>query len=207
MTEKAKKTSIHSIFVMVVILLYPVVAYVSIDNLGIRMASLVVLALLLGSTAVRIMGTRSLRGPLVLQAGAVGLILGTGYVLKDPFYMKLVPTFIAVSASLNFFFSLRKTPIIESLARMQKPDLPPDEVRYTRKVTHLWGWAMAADAVICLAAALQGSLRLWLVLCFPVSYALIGIVFSSEYVYRKRRFGDFDERLIWDKIIKAVLRK
>lgn len=207
MSRAKKKTSIHSVIVLILIILYPVIAYVSIDSLGIRMASLIVLVLLLGSTLVKILTTRSLWGPLLLQVSAVAVILGIGCFIKDPFYMKLVPTFIALSAALNFFLSLRKTPVIESLARMQKPDLPPEEVKYTRRVTHLWGWTMIADTAICLFASLQGSLRVWLLLCFPVSYILIGLVFCSEYIYRKWRFGDFNETLVWDKIIKAALGK
>jgi len=207
MSRAKKKTSIHSVIVLILIILYPVIAYVSIDSLGIRTASLIILALLLGSTLVKVLTTRSLWGPLFLQVGAVAVILGIGCFIEDPFYMKLVPTLIALSAALNFFLSLRKTPVIESLARMQKPDLPPEEVKYTRRVTHLWGWIMIADTAICLFAALQGSLRVWLLLCFPVSYILIGLVFCSEYIYRKWRFGDFNETLVWDKIIKAVLGK
>jgi len=205
--EPKKKLSLHSVLVLVLILAYPVIAYLSIDNLGIRMASLVLLLLVLGSTIVRILGTRALWRPLLLQAGAVGLILTAGYVARSPFYMKLVPALIALSAALNFFLSLRKVPVIESFARMQKPELSPDEVRYTRTWTHLWGWTMAADTVICLAAALQGSLRLWLILCFPLSYVLIGLVFCTEYIIRKKRFGEYNEALVWDRIIKAVLGK
>jgi uncharacterized membrane protein len=207
MTAKPKKLSIHSIVILILILLYPVIAYLGIKSLGVRLASIVVLALLVGSTAARIAATRSLLLPLLLQAGAVAAILGAGYLLRDSLYMKLVPALIASSASLNFFLSLLRTPVIESFARMKKPDLSPPEVRYTRGVTHLWGWTMAADAVLCLAAAATGSLRLWLILCFPVSYALIGLVFCSEYVVRKRRFDDFDEALIWDRVLKAVMGK
>lgn len=205
--EPRKKLRLHSVLVLALILAYPVIAYVSIDNLGIRWASLVLLVLVLGSTLVRILSTRALRRPLLLQAAAVGLILGVGYCAHSPFYMKLVPALIALSAAVNFFLSLRKVPVIESFARMQKPDLPPDEVRYTRTWTHLWGWTMAADAVLCLAAALQDSLRLWLILCFPVSYVLIGLVFCTEYVIRKKRFGEYNEALVWDRIIRAVLKK
>ena len=207
MTAKPKKLSILSIVILVVILLYPVIAYLGIRNLGIRLASIVVLALLLGSTAARIAATRSLLIPLLLQAGAVAAILGAGCVLADPLYMKLVPALIALSAALNFFLSLLRTPVIESFARMKKPDLPPPEVRYTRRVTHLWGWTMVADSALCLAAAAGGSLSLWLILCFPVSYALLGIVFCSEYAVRKWRFGDFDEAMVWDRVLRAVLRK
>jgi uncharacterized membrane protein len=202
-----KKLSLHSVLVLALVLAYPVLAYVSIDNLGIRMASLVLLVLLLGSTLVRMVAVRALWRPLLLQAAAVGLILGAGYVTRSPFYMKLVPALIALSASANFFLSLRKVPVIESIARMQKPELPPDEVRYTRTWTHLWGWTMAADAVICLAAAMQDSLKLWLILCFPVSYVLIGLVFCTEYVIRKKRFGEYNDALIWDRIIKRLLKK
>jgi uncharacterized membrane protein len=196
--EPGKKLSLHSVLVLAVILAYPVIAYVSIDNLGIRMASLVLLLLVLGSTLVRMLAVRTLWRPLLLQAGAVGLILGAGYFTRSPFYMKLVPALIALSASANFFLSLHKVPVIESIARMQKAGLSPDEVRYTRTWTHLWGWTMAAA---------QDNLKLWLVLCFPVSYALIGLVFCTEYVIRKKRFGEYNEALVWDRIIKAVLEK
>jgi len=202
-----RKISVHSILVAVVILLYPVVAYVAIDHLGIRLASAVLLLLLFGSTLLRVLATRSLRWPLVLQAGAVGLILGAGTWLRSPLYMNLVPALIAATASANFFLSLRATPLIESFARMQKPALPPAEVRYTRAVTHLWGWAMLADSLLCLAVAFQGSMRAWLIVCFPLSYALIGLLFCSEYVVRKRRFGEYSEALLWDRIIRGVLER
>lgn len=207
MPERTRKISVLSIAGLILVLLYPALAYVSIGHVGIRLASLLLLALLIGSTALKIVTTRSLRVPLLMQVGAVSVILVAGYLLEDPLYMKLVPAFIALSAAGNFFFSLRKTPIIESIASITKPRLSADEVRYTRKVTHLWGWTMAADALLCLAAALQPDLRIWLILCFPASYTLAGLVFASEYAYRKWKFEEYDERLIWDRILKHVFGK
>ena len=200
-----KSLNPYSILVMILGLSYPLVAYFSITHLSVRVASIIIVIILFGSFALKVLTTKSLRLPLLFQAGAVLLILAAGYLLDDPLYMKLVPVLIGASTSANFFLSLGKTPIIESFARMKKPRLSADEVNYTRRVTHLWGWTMAGIAVLCLAAALQGNLKLWLILCVPVSYTLIGMVFLAEYVCRKWRFRDFDETMAWDRIIRSFI--
>ncbi|MFH1435718.1 MAG: 1-acyl-sn-glycerol-3-phosphate acyltransferase [Pseudomonadota bacterium] len=205
MPQPPKSVNPYSILVMILGLSYPLIAYCSITHLSVRVASLIIVIILFGSFGLKVLTAGSLRLPLLLQAGAVSLILGAGTMLDDPLYMKLVPVLIAVSTSANFFLSLGKTPIIESFARMKKPQLRPEEVDYARKVTHLWGWTMAVIAVLCLAAALQAGLKLWLILCVPVSYALIGMVFLAEYIFRKFRFRQFDETMAWDRIIKSFV--
>jgi len=205
MAARRPPVSVRSVVVLAVFLSYPAVAYVAMSRMDVRGASLLMLALLFGSTLVRMLGMRGLRGRLLVQAAAVAAILGAGWCLRDPLFMKMVPALIAASASLNFFLSLRGVPLVESFARIEKPDLPPAQIAYTRRVTHLWGWALAGLALLGAVAALQGSLRLWLILCFPVSYLCVGLLFAGEYAWRKRRFQEFDDRLVWDRLLRGIV--
>jgi len=204
---KESKINFQSILIPLVLIFYPALAYFGMKHFGVRIASLILLILVLGSYILKILKSKALAVSIIVQVGIVSIILTMSYLLREPFFMKIVPALIATSASIVFFASLLKTPIAQSFAMLRKPQLNAEELRYTRNVTIVWGVVMAGDAVICFLAALAKSMEVWLIVCFPFSYTLIGIVFCSEYVIRKWKFGEFDESVLWDKILKAAMKR
>ncbi|STZ75704.1 hypothetical protein [Bergeriella denitrificans] len=76
--------------------------------------------------------------------------------------------------------------LIERLARLQHPDLPPEGVRYTRRVTQIWCGFFIFNGTAAALLALSEQYDWWAVYTGIVSYGLMGILFAGEWVYRKR---------------------
>ena len=78
-----------------------------------------------------------------------------------------------------------KQTVIERLARLQHPDLPPEGVRHTRRVTKIWcAFFIFNGATAAILAGLQ-YYDWWAAYTGIVSYVLMGILFAGEWVYRK----------------------
>ncbi len=77
---------------------------------------------------------------------------------------------------------------IESLARAQVGELPPEEVTYCRRVTGVWCAFFAANGAAAAWLALFGSREAWALYNGAIAYACVGALFAAEYVYRHWRF-------------------
>lgn len=74
--------------------------------------------------------------------------------------------------------------VIERLARLRLPDLPPAGVRYTRRVTQIWCVFFLVNGSISATLALWGNLHWWTWYTGAVSYVLMGLLFAGELLYR-----------------------
>ena len=93
---------------------------------------------------------------------------------------------VAVSFSLLFVFgrSLIHPPsMVERIARLSEPDLPPQGVRYTRQVTWVWCGFFALNGAIALATVFA-SREYWALYNGLVSYILMGLLFVIEWLIR-----------------------
>lgn len=96
-----------------------------------------------------------------------------------------------VSAALLFSFSrtLRRPPsMVERFARLQAPDLGNDEVLYCRKVTMVWCAFFVLNGAVALLLAWRGALGVWTIYNGFLSYILMGLLFTIEYLCRLRLF-------------------
>jgi uncharacterized membrane protein len=100
--------------------------------------------------------------------------------------IRLYPVMINASLALIFLGSLRATPLIERFARLSEPDLPPEGVRYTRRVTWVWGIFMSLNAVVALALALWAPLHVWQTWTGAISYLLAALLMMGEWLVRRR---------------------
>ena len=73
--------------------------------------------------------------------------------------------------------------LIERLARLQHPDLPPEGVIYTRRVTQVWCGFFIVNGIIALATAPCSSFEVWSLYNSLIGYILMGIL-GGEYVVR-----------------------
>lgn len=89
--------------------------------------------------------------------------------------------FIVFAGSLVF-----PPPVIERLARIQHPDLPPQGVLYTRKVTQVWCIFFVFNGVIALSTALWSSFAWWSLYNGLIAYLLMGLLMGIEYLIRIR---------------------
>ena len=86
-----------------------------------------------------------------------------------------------------FSWSLLSPPsLIERLARIQHPDLPPEGIIYTRRVTQVWCGFFIVNGGIALATALWSSFEVWSLYNGLIAYLLMGILLGGEYIVRMK---------------------
>ncbi|WP_411703847.1 hypothetical protein [Edaphovirga cremea] len=77
-------------------------------------------------------------------------------------------------------------PIVERIARLREPDLPPSGVRYTHRVTQVWCMFFILNGAIALFTVLYGDMRLWTVWNGMIAYLLMGMLMAGEWLVRCR---------------------
>ncbi|SSW69242.1 hypothetical protein [Achromobacter agilis] len=75
-------------------------------------------------------------------------------------------------------------PVIEQLARLRHPDLPPEGVRYTRNVTRVWCAFFALNGAMAAALAAWAPWSWWVAYNGAISYGLMGLLFAGERILR-----------------------
>lgn len=115
--------------------------------------------------------------------GLVGLAVASNAVLP----LKLYPVLVNGALLAAFGASLVSGPsMVERLARLREPDLPPAGVAYTRRVTQAWCVFFVVNGAICLGTALYSPEAVWSLYTGVVSYVLMGLMFGGEYLLRMR---------------------
>lgn len=115
-----------------------------------------------------------------LALGAVASTLNVGWPLK--FYP------VVVNASLLAVFGVtlwRGPSMVERLARLTQPTLPPHVVGYTRKVTVVWCAFFVVNGAVATATAVWGSEASWALYNGGIAYGAMGALFAGELVVRK----------------------
>jgi len=116
---------------------------------------------------------------------AVALANETQWLLAYPVFVSLA--FFAV-----FSYSLFHPPsIIERLARLEDPDLPPKGVAYTRMVTQVWSGFFLANAAISLGTVWYGEHWLWSLYNGFLFYVLMGLLMAVEMAIRRKVKASF----------------
>lgn len=162
-------------------LVYPLAVYFSLGRIEPRWVAL----LLLGVAAARALMTRE---PVWLAAGAgAALLAACAWLANDALPLKLYPVLVNAVLLAVFAISLRFPPtVIERLARLREPDLPPSGVRYTRRVTQVWCGFFAFNGSIALATALWASDAIWALYNGLLAYLLMGLLFTGEWLVRRQ---------------------
>ena len=160
--------------------------YLAASALGERAAALAVLGLMAGAIVAS-------SGPRV--AGVVtGIVLAAAaWRFADAVRVLVFLPPLAAFAFMAFFFgrTLRagREPLINRIARKEHPDLPPDMERHARWLTKVWTACFVALFVVALALAPWLSFESWSRWVQLLGYAVPGVLFLGEYVYRHRRFA------------------
>lgn len=104
--------------------------------------------------------------------------------LPDSMYWYPVAVNLLMLAVFGGSLFARQT-VIERLARLQHPNLPPEGVRHTRRVTQIWCGFFVLNGATAAALAWLQRYDWWAVYTGIVSYILMGALFAGEWVYRK----------------------
>lgn len=164
--------------------LYPFVVFLSLSYFGLVAAA----AFLVALSLVRLAFFR--RGPLLggLLLGVGGLMLGISSLTQaSASGVLLYPVFVNLTLLVVFATSIWKPPtIVERLARIRTPDLSDEGVRYTRAVTAVWCGFFGLNGTVSLYTVFWASLETWVLYNGLVSYLLMGLLFLSEWVVRRK---------------------
>lgn len=175
------------IAVAVVVLLYPIAIYFGLQQFQPKYLALSLAALVILRASI----TRSPIFKAVKGLWAIVLVAGLGIAAFSFFDnsdlgLKLYPVIITSAFLTVFAYSLRHPPtVIERLARVQEPDLPPEGVAYTRKVTQVWCAFFVFNILVSLYTVIFSSTEIWTLYNGLISYLLMGTLFISELLYRK----------------------
>lgn len=172
---------------------YPFIVYVALDHVQPRYLALLLAALFflrwMGQGAV---GLRS--GNLAVLIPASGLFLLFVGLANDTVLLMLYPVFVNGLFFGVFFYSTLNPPsLVERLARLREPDLPPEAVDYTRKVTLAWYLFFLGNGLLAAATVWHGDSWIWGVYNGCIAYVLMGLMVGAEMLVRrtfKKRFLD-----------------
>ena len=169
----------------ILMILYPFLIYLGLHHFEPRLLALLlclilVLRLLTGKQP----GLLPPRYRLLLVLAAVLLVMLT-LLGNVSWGLKLYPVVVNVGFLGLFAWSLYYPPsMIERLARLRDPELPPRAIIYTRRVTQLWCLFFAINGSMALYTALWASVAVWTLYNGLIAYLLIGGLLAGEYLFR-----------------------
>ncbi|ENJ5959491.1 hypothetical protein AB1Z15_000687 [Vibrio parahaemolyticus] len=170
----------------IVLFAYPFAVYFGIDKFGLNLVGgLLIAALLLRLFVANKTPLKEFKF-LALTTGAVGILLvALGMVFKQHGWLKFYPVVVNICMLCVFAFSLKQPQsIIERLARLQEPELPPSGVAYTRKVTMVWCVFFVLNATFALYTCFL-PVKIWTLYNGLISYLLAGSLSAGEWIVRQ----------------------
>ncbi|MFT3668380.1 MAG: hypothetical protein QM795_07310 [Pseudoxanthomonas sp.] len=160
---------------------YPLVVYWAMGRFEPRWLAVLLLVLAL----LRAVATR--QAVWLAAAGGAALLATLATVFNEALPLKLYPALVNAVLLAVFATSLAFPPsAVERIARMTEPDLPPEGVAYTRRVTQVWCVFFVFNGALALVTALWMSDRAWALYNGLIAYVLIGVLFSVEWLVRRR---------------------
>ena len=120
--------------------------------------------------------------------GEGGLLLaGLSLLCRASHWLLYYPVLVSLLLLLLFARSLwQPQTLIERLARLQDPQLPPEAIRYTRRVTQVWCGFFVVNGTLALGTILLGDMALWSLYNGLLSYLLMGTLMGGEWLLRRR---------------------
>ena len=111
-------------------------------------------------------------------------------VFDSPQLLRWYPVLISGFMLVLFSLSLKYgPPMVERLARLREPQLPPEAIRYTRQVTVAWSVFFFCNGLCAALLTLWAPLNWWMLYTGLISYGLIGLMFAIEWLIRQRVRG------------------
>ena len=173
-----------AVLFFVLLIAYPLGIFYALKNYEPRAIGIVLVLLFFGRY---ILAESQSRGVILTTITIVGMISGIliGYT-NHPLLLKFNPVFVNLALTIIFLSSLFRPPsIIESIARLQTPNLSSNGVEYTRKVTIAWSIFFLVNAAIASYTAIFSSIEIWTVYNGLIAYLLIGLFFLVEFNIRR----------------------
>lgn len=168
-------------------MLYPAIVYAARD--AVPPAAFVAAAL--GLIGLRLLtsggeAARAWRPPLLAGAAALTALLPL-----DPWLAaRAYPVVLSLGFAAAFAVTLRHPPsLVERLARLREPALPPEGQAHCRAVTWVWTVWLTLNAAIAAGLALAGSDEAWALWTGLLAYGAMGVLFAGEWAVRRHVRG------------------
>lgn len=162
-------------------LLYPLAIWIGLARFEPRWLALALLALALLRAAV------SREAVWLAAAVGAGVLVAATWVSNHGLPLKLYPVLVNAVLLGVFALSLWRPPtVIERLARLGQPDLPPAAIPYVTNVTRIWCAFFVVNGGIALWTALVASDAIWALYNGVIAYLLIGALLLGERLVRPR---------------------
>ncbi len=170
----------------------PWVLYWTLSRHDVGVAALTLIAWVIVRTIPILLAAEPQHRAVALRLPLIALVFAVlGWALDDGVWLMILPSATQATFGLAFLRSLKTTPMIETFARMVKPELGPGELSHCRQWTRVWGVYLLALAAVGLVLAEWASLEIWTAYVGVASYVLVGLLFAVEYVVRKLRFREY----------------
>ena len=109
-------------------------------------------------------------------------------------WLRLYPAIFTLAILGSFFVSLfHGMPMVERIARVVHPDLPPRAVIHCRRVTVAWCLLLTANLLVSLYTAFFASLKVWSLYNGVIVYCAFAAMLGGEYLlrlYLQRKWGE-----------------
>jgi len=127
------------------------------------------------------------RNQIIVQSGSAIALVAIVALANVDLGLFAYPIVINLLLAVTFGWSLLRPPtIIERLARIGEPNLPPSGQRYTRNVTLVWLIFFLFNAITSLVTAVIGDLEVWWLYNGFIAYFLMGFIFAVELIVRQK---------------------
>ena len=164
---------------------YPFLVYATFSNLPGR--ALVLFGLVVVLARLLLLHRAPVLAPWTAPLAAGAACLAVFATTNPPWGAKAYPVVMSLAASGTFAATLLHPPsLVERIARLREPDLPPLGVRYTRRVTQIWAGFLACNAAVAAAIGAWGTLTLWTLWNGLIAYVLMAALFAAELIVRRR---------------------
>lgn len=176
------------------LLLYPLAVYWGLTHAGQTPLLLGLLLIFSLRLLPGLLKGRVRLGPLPewLWLGRLLACIGLGLTLLSALFsarhwLLYYPLAVSLCLLCLFGWSLtRPMSLVERLARLQDPALPPAAIGYTRRVTQVWCGFFVINGALAAFTIWHGDLALWSLYNGFVSYLLMGGLMGTEYLVRRR---------------------
>ena len=173
---------LSSAILVVIGVLYPFIVYFGMDHVSTPLFGLILGALWLvrAPALLRQPGGRWMLGITLVYCAVLGFG-GEDRLLR--WYPSLICALLLGAFGLSLKFG---PPMIERIARVTEPDLPPVAVRYTRRVTWVWVAFFALNGTASALLAAWGPLSWWTFYNGILAYSVMAALFVGEWLFRQR---------------------
>ena len=178
---RARGRTVAGVVMFAASVAYPVIVYLALGHVSARWMALLPVALALA---------RAWASPEPLwfaAAGGAALLAAAGALDGRWAPVQLYPALVNLALFALFASSLWRGPtVVERVARLHDPALPPEGVAYTRRVTQVWCVFFVVNGSIAAATALWASPAAWALYNGGVAYGAMGLLMGGEWLVRRR---------------------